>query len=85
MDWVLLYLSMFFTTYLQTGMHTTGPFSSESACYTYADSVWLEDEWRKEVDGPNFYDSSSIIHHRESNKSNMVISYTCVRIRPLDK
>ena len=85
MNWVLMYLSMFFTTHVQTGMHTTGPFVDEAACTIYAEQTWQEPEWQKEEDGQNFYDSKSTIHHLEHNNSNMAIFWTCVKIRNPDE
>ena len=81
MNWVLIYLSMFFSTHLETGMHTTGPFETEDDCTVYAEQTWLEPVWRKEDKAQNFYDSTSTIHHLEHTKSNMAIFWTCVKIR----
>ena len=81
-----MYLMMSFSNNIvQTGMHTTGPFITQAHCETYASKTWTEADYKKEKGGPNFYDSNSIIHHLQHRRSNVVVFYTCVKIRSLDK
>ena len=82
MNWVLMYLSMSFSSYaVQTGLMTTGPFTTQLDCETYAAETWSTDEWEQQEDVQNFYDSRLIIHHLEHNNSNMAVFYSCVKVR----
>ena len=86
MNWVLMYLAMSFNSYaVQTGMHTTGPFLTRDDCEVYAEQTWSTDDWIKQEDVQNFYDSRLIITHLEHNNSNMAVFYSCVKIREPDK
>ena len=82
MKWLLMYLAIAQGTYnTETGLHTTGPFTTQFECEAYAEEIWTSTEWAQEPDIQNFYDSKSLIKHREHKDTNMGVFYVCVKAR----
>ena len=55
--------------------------SLRNSSEAYAEEIWTSTDWTKEPDIQNFYDSKSVIKHREHNDTNMGVFYVCVKAR----
>ena len=86
MNWLLLYLAVTTgVTGVQTGLMTTGPFETATACLLYAEEFWTESSWKLQVMKLNFYDSKSVIYLREHVNGDMSVFYSCVKVREPEK
>ena len=82
MNWFLLYLAVTTgATGVQTGLMTTGPFETATACLLYAEETWIDSDWKLQVEKQNFYDSRTTIYLREHVGGDMSVFYTCVEVR----